>query len=390
MGGIFLTFRLTKGRDGDIFKKTVAGRYYFALGVSAYPAWKRGVYGLAHVTIEDVAAAAGVSTTTVFKALNGRGKVSEETRRRIQQLAADMQYVPNRYAQSLARREIRIACVSCGDTPADYQAYIDQGLEETFADYRGTNVVGCYYRYSMEQGYAEAAAILEDIAACRNIDAVVLQSSYTDSLHCAKLQKLADRGIPVLSLGSRMEGTPVSGYVMTDGRMMGRMAAELLALRLGGYGRVAVLTPDPSVEIHLDCLDGFLETASAYSLEMTGTTVTGYTEPQVRAAVEQLLREVPSLAGIYVTSSNAAMTCRYLKEHGISSMCVVGQDIHPAVAGCLKDHSLLGTLFQNQRLQAQKAVEKILEKLQNPDRPVTSELVIPQLVLRSNLDGYTY
>lgn len=63
---------------------------------------------------------------------------------------------------------------------------------------------------------------------------------------------------------------------------------------------------------------------------------------------------------------------------------------HPAVAGCLKDHSLLGTLFQNQRLQAQKAVEKILEKLQNPDRPVTSELVIPQLVLRSNLDGYTY
>lgn len=69
---------------------------------------------------------------------------------------------------------------------------------------------------------------------------------------------------------------------MTDGRMMGRMAAELLALRLGGYGRVAVLTPDPSVEIHLDCLDGFLETASAYSLEMTGTTVTGYTEPQVR------------------------------------------------------------------------------------------------------------
>lgn len=144
---------------------------------------------MAHVTIEDVAAAAGVSTTTVFKALNGRGKVSEETRRRIQQLAADMQYVPNRYAQSLARREIRIACVSCGDTPADYQAYIDQGLEETFADYRGTNVVGCYYRYSMEQGYAEAAAILEDIAACRNIDAVVLQSSYTDSLHCAKLQK---------------------------------------------------------------------------------------------------------------------------------------------------------------------------------------------------------
>lgn len=53
-------------------------------------------------TVSDVARSAGVSRTTVSHALSGKGRVDAQTRARIQQVAADLGYVPNRAARSLA------------------------------------------------------------------------------------------------------------------------------------------------------------------------------------------------------------------------------------------------------------------------------------------------
>lgn len=52
-------------------------------------------------TIKDVAAAAGVSVTTVSHVLNSKGRVDPATRRLVQEVARDLGYRPNRSAQSL-------------------------------------------------------------------------------------------------------------------------------------------------------------------------------------------------------------------------------------------------------------------------------------------------
>ncbi|MEU6663117.1 LacI family DNA-binding transcriptional regulator [Streptomyces sp. NPDC046821] len=52
------------------------------------------------VTIRDVAAAAGVSVTTVSDALNNKGKLRQETRDRIRQTAESLGYRPSRTAQA--------------------------------------------------------------------------------------------------------------------------------------------------------------------------------------------------------------------------------------------------------------------------------------------------
>ncbi|OZC46326.1 hypothetical protein CH286_16340 [Rhodococcus sp. WWJCD1] len=51
--------------------------------------------------ITDVARAAGVSVTTVSHALNGKGRVDAQTRSHVQQVAAQLQYVPSRAARHL-------------------------------------------------------------------------------------------------------------------------------------------------------------------------------------------------------------------------------------------------------------------------------------------------
>lgn len=56
-------------------------------------------------TIKDLAKAAGVSITTVSRALNGYSDVSEKTRKRIKKLAEEMSYRPNALAQSLVLKK---------------------------------------------------------------------------------------------------------------------------------------------------------------------------------------------------------------------------------------------------------------------------------------------
>ena len=52
-------------------------------------------------TLTEVARLAGVSLTTASKAMNGRNKVSETTRKRVLLAASDLSYAPNLVAKSL-------------------------------------------------------------------------------------------------------------------------------------------------------------------------------------------------------------------------------------------------------------------------------------------------
>ena len=54
------------------------------------------------MTLREVAARAGVSTATVSRVLNSPGVVLESTRKRVLEAARELNYQPNRHAQSLA------------------------------------------------------------------------------------------------------------------------------------------------------------------------------------------------------------------------------------------------------------------------------------------------
>ena len=55
------------------------------------------------MTIKDIARLSGVGVSTVSRVLNDRPDVSEESRRRVLQVIAEYNYLPNNSARSLVR-----------------------------------------------------------------------------------------------------------------------------------------------------------------------------------------------------------------------------------------------------------------------------------------------
>lgn len=62
-------------------------------------------------TVNDIARAAGVSRSTVLRALSGKPDISVETRERIQSLASEMRYRPNYIARSLTQGKTNLVGV---------------------------------------------------------------------------------------------------------------------------------------------------------------------------------------------------------------------------------------------------------------------------------------
>lgn len=80
------------------------------------------------VKIEDVARRAGVSTATVSLALNGSSKVSQKTRRRIEEIAREMNYHPNPSAKRLAMRRSRQIGLIVPDIENHYYSSLSQHI----------------------------------------------------------------------------------------------------------------------------------------------------------------------------------------------------------------------------------------------------------------------
>ena len=81
------------------------------------------------ITIRDVAAAAGVSLSTVSKALNGGGQLRAETRQRVLQSAKRLGFRPNDLAQSLLRgRSYTVGLIST-DRYGRFSIPILEGIE---------------------------------------------------------------------------------------------------------------------------------------------------------------------------------------------------------------------------------------------------------------------
>lgn len=81
------------------------------------------------ITIKDVAREAGVSVTTVSRALNNTGRIDAQTKEHIENVIAQLGYRPNSVAQSMKTRKTRNIFLVVPDITNPFYANLAKGLQ---------------------------------------------------------------------------------------------------------------------------------------------------------------------------------------------------------------------------------------------------------------------
>lgn len=166
---------------------------------------------LGRAGIRDVAAAAGVSITTVSDALNGKGRLPDATRRHVREVADRLGYRPSAAARTLRTGKsglIGLTVTTYGEEPFTFTEYA------YFAD-----MVRAATSTALDRGYA--LAILPAPVRERAVDVwsnVALDGTVVidPAAHDPVVHDLLQQGIPVVSDGRPADSLPVTAWVDND------------------------------------------------------------------------------------------------------------------------------------------------------------------------------
>lgn len=185
------------------------------------------------ITIKDIAKAAGVSHTTVSRALKGNPAISTETAARIQDLARQMGYVPSAVAQSLlSQRTLTVGMVVT--TIADpFTVRVVEGVER-IAQEAGYSV----FLSSSHNNPDQEMAVVETFQR-RRVDAVIVTSSRVGSVYSSQLDQIK---VPIVLINNQEEGEFLHSVAVDDEQGAKLAVTYLITL---GHRRISYMgVPD--------------------------------------------------------------------------------------------------------------------------------------------------
>lgn len=208
--------------------------------------------GKRDITIEDIARDLGVSKSTVSRALSGKGRIGEETRRRVEAYVKQHEYKPNVLARGLAQsRTYNIAVVF----PDDYCLMEMPFFMQCLTGIHEAAVAGDYdILLTMgDNGHLDS---MKKVIDHKKADGIILMRSYVEDRTVSFLQA---EHIPFVVIGSHRDPQVVqvdqlnrkACYEMTE------------ALLKQGFKNPALLGGDQNHQVTRDRYAGFSEACEA-------------------------------------------------------------------------------------------------------------------------------
>ena len=328
------------------------------------------------VTMEDVAAQAGVSRALVSLVMRDSPRVSDASRRIVQDAAAKMGYRPNLMARNLASRRTMTLGLLLNDLHNPWFAEIADGIHDE-ADTHG-------YRIILGNGRRSASHeddVLESFLSFQ-VDGIIVAGC---RLAPKRIEAVA-REVPVVSVGRALRSRTVA-TVNSDDRVGARVAVEhLVSLGHrtivhvdGGHGAGAA--PRRA---------GYLATMKDLGLERHARIIPGdFTEAAGVEAVEELLagRAIPT-ALFTANDLSAIGALDRLEQAGLSvpdDVSLVGYD-NTALAGL--HHISLTTVDQPREEMGRVAFKSLVDRLADRGTPspsaapVAHHVMSPELIVR--------
>lgn len=278
-------------------------------------------------TVDDVAAAAGVSRATAARVLGGYGRVSLATRNRVRQHAEALGYTPNRLAQGMVTGRTQ----TLGFLSADMQNPFFGQTMRGFTDVARGHGYDVVIANSEEEPRLERRAVQTLLE--RRVDGMLVAP--TELRQARHLEDAVASGVPIVLADRSVRGLAADCVLIDNVSAAGDAVSHLIER---GHERIGVATtnlvgPDLVAELDEAALDpwhaqtsisraiGYLRALRAAGLPVEPALIANaatYARPDAYAAVRAMLaRPDPPTAVLAVDDLLTLATFEAVQDSGL-------------------------------------------------------------------------
>ncbi|MFC3885076.1 LacI family DNA-binding transcriptional regulator [Bacillus songklensis] len=276
-------------------------------------------------TIKDIARVAGVSVTTVSRALNGYSDVNEETRKKIVEVAKQLNYSPNTLARGLVMKKSKtIGLLVSGMNRENAKDNF------TFQVLCGINECASVREYDLILFNTDSSRQREktytQLCRERKVDGVIIQGIKLDDPY---LKEVMESNIPCVLVDIPVE-TKTVGYVSTDNVLGAKKAVEHL-IELG-HRNIAMVNGYKQAFVSQQRLKGYEKALKEHGIKVKKNWIVDgeFEEEKAKEVVLSLLSSAPDITAIFCASDLMALgALKACQQQGISvphDLSIAGYD----------------------------------------------------------------
>lgn len=274
---------------------------------------------MAKTTMKDIAKQAGVSKSTVSRALADDSRVNEETKKKIKKLAKVMKYQPHKAAQALANKNTNIIGIVFPKFPRTI-------ADPFFLDFlQGIGDIAVKNSYSLNL-YNDDLQNLDKIFHKHNVDGIILTEPKLDDPRIGFLKK---EGLPFVFLGNPMADQDVY-WVETDNQIGAYQAVNYLLNC--GHKKIATITGSLDLVAGQYRLQGYKDALLDKGIVIRPELIVNadFTQQGAYQATKELLNKEADFSAIFAANDLMALGIfKALKEVGLKipkDVAVMGYD----------------------------------------------------------------
>lgn len=326
-------------------------------------------------TIYDVAREAGVSYSTVSRALTGYEFVKPSTREKVLRAAEKLGYVPNQQARGLAGGRSNLIGVLVPALSNDYVGEILRGIDEELTKSDYNLILYTTHRHNGKEA-AYVATILNGAAEGLLLVVPMISNSYLDALR--------EQDFPYVLI-DRSDGADQSSAVIST-NWQGAYEATQYLIELG-HRRIGFIAGLPGLNSATERWEGYAAALSAHGIPMDSQLVAqgAFREKIGYSAAESLLALPELPTAIFASNDLSALgAISAIRQRGLripEDISVIGFDDIPQASLI---YPRLTTIRQPLDQMGREAVTLLLEQIENPTLKKRQVTLETQLIVRDS------
>lgn len=327
-------------------------------------------------TIREVAKLAGVSPITVSRVINNTSYVSTATRAKVEAAIIELNYVPNKLAQSLRQKQTNTLALLVTDITNPFWTTVVRGVEDVANDH-GMNVILC----NTDESETKQDAYL-DLVLQKQVDGILLVPV---SNQCDAVQRIQSQDVAVVVMDRKVTNALVD-VVRCDSEGGAYQLVQHLLDQ--GHRQIAMLTGATNVFTAIERANGYQRAMSEAGLG-TGTEQIYYGGFTLESGYEmtvEALRASPRPTALFAANNFIAIgALRALRDAELrvpEDIAVVGFDDLPEE---IVIEPFLTVSAQPAYEMGRQAMELLLSRITEEKIIDYEEIVLPtELIVRAS------